>query len=54
MDIEQPVIAEQLLTHAARQTKALESLRQIAVGWTIAAVVVFGLWLLWLLAVSAS
>jgi len=38
MDIEQPVIAEQLLTHAERQTAALESLRGIALVWTAFAV----------------
>ena len=54
MDIEQPVIEEQLLAHAVRQTKALESLRQIAVGWTAVAAVAFVLWLLVLLVASVA
>lgn len=54
MEIEQPVIAEQLLAHADRQTKALESLRQIAVGWTAAAIVAFVIWMLILLVASVS
>lgn len=54
MDVEQPTLDAQLLAHAERQTKALETIRAI-LGWSVTIVGVgFVLWVFYLLAVSRS